>query len=391
MSRFFKPYEGKHPFLFVSYAHRQSDSVVDTIRILHDGNYRLWYDEGIPAGSDWPANIAQHMQSCERVLFFLSERAMESPNCYSEMRTAARLGKPILVVRLEETEVEGKWKELLDGKPEIPLIGSPDARADAILSSGFLPRRYQRSWRENISWRVLGLVASLLLLLSVAGALTALALGLWTPMARNVPEAIIAETPEPTPIPTPIPVVELGGAERYFAVRFPDSQQERAIRRALNIPEDEIYRWQLAEVHNLYFCGNMVIDSLKNVSFDKEGTCRVNGSPVITGQISDLRLLENALRLERLALICQPLEKLSPLSGHLLLRELSLAGSSASSLRELQELPSLEILHLEHTDIRDLTPLEALPALRIVTVSRDMLPLHWDDSAPFSVRLIPEQ
>ena len=252
MSRFFKPYEGKLPFLFVSYAHRQSDSVVDTIRILHDRNYRLWYDEGIPAGSDWPANIAQHMQNCERVLFFLSERAMESPNCYSEMRTAARLGKPILVVRLEETEAEEKWKDLLDGKPEIPLIDNPEARANAILSSGFLPRRFRRSWRENISWRILGLAASLLLLLSAAGALAALALGFWTPMAPTVPDAIVAETPEPTPAPTPVPVVELGDAERYFAVRFPDSQQERAIRRALNIPEDEIYRWQLAEISSVH-------------------------------------------------------------------------------------------------------------------------------------------
>lgn len=390
MSRFFKPYEGSRPFLFVSYAHRQSDSVVDTIRILHDRNYRLWYDEGIPAGSDWPANIAQHMQSCERVLFFLSERAMESPNCYSEMRTAARLGKPILVVRLEETDAEEKWKDLLDGKPEIPLIDTSEARAGAILSSGFLPQRFRRSWRENVSWRVLGLAASLLLFLSAAGALAALAFGFWSPMAPAVPEAIVAETPEPTPAPTPVPVVELGGAERYFAVRFPDSLQERAIRRTLDIPEDEIYRWQLAEISDLYFCGNMITDSLENVSFDRNGTCRVNGAPVITGRVSDLSLLENAVKLERLALICQPLEKLSPLSGHLLLRELSFAGSSVSNLRELQELPSLETLHLEHTGVRDLTPLEALPALKTVTVSRDMLPLNWNNSAAFTVRLVPE-
>nr|MCR4607920.1 toll/interleukin-1 receptor domain-containing protein [Oscillospiraceae bacterium] len=104
MSRFFKPYEGKRPYIFISYAHLQSETVVDTIRILYEKGYRLWYDEGIPAGSDWPANIAQHMQGCERVIFFLSERAMESPNCYSEMRTACRLGKPVLIVRLEDTE-----------------------------------------------------------------------------------------------------------------------------------------------------------------------------------------------------------------------------------------------------------------------------------------------
>ena len=61
MNRFFKPYEGTRPFLFISYAHHQSEEVVSTIRILHEKGWRLWYDEGIPAGSDWPANIAQHM------------------------------------------------------------------------------------------------------------------------------------------------------------------------------------------------------------------------------------------------------------------------------------------------------------------------------------------
>ena len=42
MSSFFKPYEGARPFFFVSYAHKQSDAVVDTIRILHDKGWRLW-------------------------------------------------------------------------------------------------------------------------------------------------------------------------------------------------------------------------------------------------------------------------------------------------------------------------------------------------------------
>ena len=73
MSKLFKPYEGKRPYLFISYPHKQSDAVVDTIRILHEKGYRLWYDEGIPAGSDWPANIAQHMRDCQAVICFISD------------------------------------------------------------------------------------------------------------------------------------------------------------------------------------------------------------------------------------------------------------------------------------------------------------------------------
>ena len=387
MSRFFKPYEGTKPFLFISYAHRESSQVVDTIRILHEKGYRLWYDEGIPAGSDWPANIARHMQNCERVVFFVSERALESQNCYSEIRTAARLKKPTLLVKLEDTVPDERWTGLLDGKTEIPILETAPERADAILNSGFVPKRFLHSALESIPWESMGLVASLLLFLTAAGVLGALAGGVWNPPPQSTLQ-VIAETPAPSPSPTPPPVIELGAAERFFAVRFPDSQQERAVRRALGDTQEEIYRWQLADIRELFFCGNMIAKGLENIRFDPDGTCRVNGAPVIMGQISDLSLLESAVRLEKLALICQPLKDLSSLKGHLLLQELSLAGSTVTDLSGLRELPGLTTLHLEHTQTNDLRPLEALGALKTVTVSQDMLPLHWNDGAGFRVVLV---
>ena len=387
MSRFFKPYEGTKPFLFISYAHRESSQVVDTIRILHEKGYRLWYDEGIPAGSDWPANIARHMQNCERVVFFVSERALESQNCYSEIRTAARLKKPTLLVKLEDTVPDERWTGLLEGKTEIPILETAPERADAILNSGFVPKRFLHSALESIPWESMGLVASLLLFLTAAGVLGALAGGVWNPLPQPTPQ-VIAETPAPSPSPTPPPVIELGAAERFFAVQFPDSQQERAVRRALGDTQKEIYRWQLADIRELFFCGNMIAKGLENIRFDPDGTCRVNGAPVIMGQISDLSLLESAVRLEKLALICQPLKDLSSLKGHLLLQELSLAGSTVTDLSGLRELPGLTTLHLEHTQANDLRPLEALGALKTVTVSQDMLPLHWNDGAGFRVVLV---
>ncbi len=387
MSGFFKPYEGSRPFLFISYAHLQSDAVLETIRILHEKGWRLWYDEGIPAGSDWPANIAQHMQSCERVVFFLSERALASHNCTSEMKTAARLGKPILIVRLEDAAADGAWKDILDGCREIPPLESAAERADAILRAGFLPRRLHRSWTEHIPWRALGLIASLLFFLAAAGALGALATGRWSPVPDPDPPA---ETEARRVTPSPVPVVELGDAERFFAVSFPDKQQERAVRRALANPADAVYRWQIAEIPELYFCGNLTPDGMDAVSFDVDGTCRVNGAPVVQGQVADLSLIGSMAKLERLALICQPLDDLSGLNGHMLLRELSLAGSSVDDLSAITELPSLETLHLEHTGVLDLRVLDALPNLKTVTVSRDMLPLTWNDQAAFAVVLIRE-
>lgn len=391
MSRFFKPYEGTRPFLFISYAHLQSEEVVSTIRILHERGWRLWYDEGIPAGSDWPANIARHMQDCERVIFFLSARAMESPNCYSEMRTACRMKKPVLVVRLEDAEPDDRWKEILQGQQEIPLIENAAARADEILRSGFVSRRFHRSFTESLPKGTLSLVASLLFFAVSAGALGALRSGLWNPfLQEELQESVsVAEETDKEP-EEPVPdVVDLGEAERLFAISFPDADQEKAIRSALNMKEDEIIRGDLAELDQLYICGNMVLKSLEKVTFDEDGVCRVNGAPVIRGQVSDLSLFPYAVRLEKLGLLCQPLADLSDLRSHVLMQDLSLAGSTVESIAALENLPSLEILRLEHTQVSDLTALSGLPRLQTVTVSRNMLPLSWGADAGFSVVLVP--
>ncbi len=389
MSRFFKPYEGNKPFLFVSYSHRQSDLVVESIRILHDQGWRLWYDEGIPAGSDWPANIARHMEACEAVLFFLSGTALESPNCLSEIRTAARLHKTILVLRLEDIEPGGEWDVLPPREKHLTAAETAEGNAELILQSGFLKRRFHHRWTERIPWRALGLTASLLFFLAAAGAFAALATGRWSPFPEPeaAPLPVPTPTPTATPAPTPVPVVDLGGNERFFAVSFPDSQQERAVRSALQMPKEEIQAWNLAELSKLFFCGNMVRKDLNGVSFREDGSCLVNSAPVIQGRVKDLSLMQDMKRLEELALICQPVSKLSDLNGLTVLKDLNLAGSRAADLTGLNDLPALKTIHLEYTDVRDLTPLENLPALKTVTVSRDMLPLKWSPDARFAVIL----
>ena len=184
--------------------------------------------------------------------------------------------------------------------------------------------------------------------------------------------------------------MDLGEAERYFAVEFPDGDQERAIHAALGIPAGEdIFRGDLAELEELYLCGNMTAKSLSKVTFDEDGVCRVNGAPVIEGKVKNLSVLPYAVRLTKLGLICQPLGNISDLNSHVLLQELSLAGSTVEDIAALEDLPSLEVLHLEHTGVSDLAALDSLPRLKTVTVSRNMLPLSWSGDAGFAVVLVP--
>ena len=383
MSKLFKPYEGKRPYLFISYPHKQSDQVIDTIRILHDQGYRLWYDEGIPAGSDWPANIAQHMRDCEAVICFISDHFLKSQNCFSEVRAAVHLKKPILILYLEDIEPDERWKPLLQNRPVIPVLDSAQDRAKAILAASFVRRRFRHTWAEQIPWQKLTLTVSLLMFLTASTAFWGLVTGRFSFLqTTSAPEQVREELQEAPPA-----IVDMGAAQQFFSVKFPDAQQEKAIRNTLGKQEEDILSEELSQVTQLHFCGNMVLKTTNGVEFDADKNWRVNGARVLEGSVEDLQLIGKLSYLEGLSLVYQPVSDVSALHDLVLLKELNLAGTKVTSLDSLTELPSLEVLNLQHTQITDLRPLENLPRLKTVAVSRDMLPLTWSGDARFEVVL----
>lgn len=100
-----KAYEGPEKYIFVSYAHKDSTTVFRVLSQLVDKGYRIWYDEGIVPGSEWPENIAQHLAGSTAVMVFVTPRSMNSDNCRSEITFAKTRQKPILSVVLERTDI----------------------------------------------------------------------------------------------------------------------------------------------------------------------------------------------------------------------------------------------------------------------------------------------
>lgn len=384
MSVFFQPYEGRRPYVFISYSHRDSDAVLRIISELNDRKLRLWYDEGIPAGSDWPKNIELHMRGCAAVLFFLSNTALASPNCYSEIRTAVALKKPILLIPLEPTEPDNRWRELL---ARAETVSDAEHPSEAIRAWRVLRRSFYRRWTDSFRAEWIGLFAALLLFGAASFGLFLLISGRFDP--PEPPQPTVTATPdvsEATPEPVPQPSID----PSLFPVSFPDSQQEDGVRLMLGKSEGDILRPELADLTELYFCGNQVMRSMDGVSLATDGTIVSGTSKILlSGKISDLSVIGLSVYLRRLALVGQPLGSLEPLNNLVLLEELYLSGSTVGDLSALNGLSSLRVLHIEHTDVRDLTPLGALPSLRTVTVSADMLPLEWPKDKPFTVILVP--
>ncbi len=415
MSTFFRPYEGKRPYVFISYSHRDSDRVLDILTELNDRKLRLWYDEGIPAGSDWPINIETHMRECAAVLFFLSRTALASQYCYSEIQTAIALKKPILAVRLDDAKPDMRWLSLLRNA-ELLLFSLEDTQHATVLRWGEVSntaaymlkgsatiaqeilrwKRILRSfYRNRTDWippEWVGAAIALLLLLATAVGLHTLIRSLSDPDVDPTP----AFTPVPTATGTPTPIAEVTAAPTpmidpsNFPVKLPDSQQDAAVRNLLGKGKnDDILRPELAAIKELYFCGHMTLRSTDGIVCEPDGTVKVGASTVITGKVGDLSVIGTMVFLERLALIDQPLRDLTPLNDLVLLKELWLSGSALSDVSDLTGLISLETLHLEHTQVKDLKCLETLPSLRVVTVSADMLPLTWTEDKPFRVILVP--
>ena len=99
----FKPYEGEQNYIFVSYSHCDKDAVFPIIERLNAEGFRIWYDEGIEWGSEWPQSIADHVKTCSALVLFVSKNSLKSKNCREEFQFVhKRESNDILAIYLEE-------------------------------------------------------------------------------------------------------------------------------------------------------------------------------------------------------------------------------------------------------------------------------------------------
>ena len=100
---YFKPYEGDKPYIFISYAHADDDTVLPIISDMHRRGYNIWYDEGIEVGSEWQECIASHLADAHLVVAFISNAYMRSDNCRREMHYAQSKKIKTINIFIEDT------------------------------------------------------------------------------------------------------------------------------------------------------------------------------------------------------------------------------------------------------------------------------------------------
>lgn len=101
----FEAYQGDEPYIFVSYSHKDSSTIYPEIENLYQKGYRIWYDEGIEPGNEWPEEIALALSACSHFIVFVSPAAAASENVRNEINFALNKGKPFLAVHIRETKL----------------------------------------------------------------------------------------------------------------------------------------------------------------------------------------------------------------------------------------------------------------------------------------------
>ena len=99
------PYEGKEPYIFVSYCHKDRAQIYPVLEQMALDSYRIWYDDGNHAGDDWLDNIENRLEDCKAVVAFISENSSLSRNCKSEIVYALKCRKKIVPILMDNADL----------------------------------------------------------------------------------------------------------------------------------------------------------------------------------------------------------------------------------------------------------------------------------------------
>nr|WP_281719646.1 TIR domain-containing protein [Nitrosomonas nitrosa] len=128
------------PYVFVSYAHTDSEAVFSQLSVLHSMGVRVWWDEGIGWGARADDEIAVALEKSAAVLWCSSPGWTKSRYAVEEVTHAWRIRKRILQLELAPAKLPPGLRMLLRSRQALSV---QDLREDkfrrAIASK--IPRR----------------------------------------------------------------------------------------------------------------------------------------------------------------------------------------------------------------------------------------------------------
>ena len=130
-------YQGDEPYIFVSYAHADSEKVFAEIIKLNKAGYHVWYDEGIAPGNEWTDEIADALAGCALFVVMITPASTASENVQNEINYAIDEKKPFIAIHLEETDLKRGIKLQIGSKQAILKYNMTEEEYDYKLVRAF--------------------------------------------------------------------------------------------------------------------------------------------------------------------------------------------------------------------------------------------------------------
>lgn len=115
------PYEGELPYVFFSFCHENHEIVYPLIERMAAAGFRVWFDDGIHPGQEWPEVIAEHLNQSAVCVCAASMEFQNSHNCKNELTFAVNGKKSLMAILLEDFEMSLGLKLQLGNTQQLKL------------------------------------------------------------------------------------------------------------------------------------------------------------------------------------------------------------------------------------------------------------------------------
>ena len=91
------------PYIFISYSHKDRDTILPIIKTLYESGWKVWYDEGLTIGDKYDETLEAHVKECSAFLLFVTEHSLDSLYVKeNEIPWAIDSGRPVIKCLLDE-------------------------------------------------------------------------------------------------------------------------------------------------------------------------------------------------------------------------------------------------------------------------------------------------
>lgn len=385
----FTPFDGDQPFIFVSYAHADSQRIFPVLEELNSRGCNIWYDGGINLHATFASSTLSKVSTCSQYVIFLSQNCADSYWVNAELCYAAQSGcTNYCAVMLESNIVIPAAAQAIIDSPTFKKINASElssqriaAELATILGAGEVAESGEKSvsapsivstlgdgmitlGKQTFSFEAaeLDFTGDRLTDLSpLRGMPNLQRLVLWgnnvtdlSPLSeirslRSLDVSCNSDLSDLSPIAQLVGLTELNLSNN---TKIKDLA-----------PISNLTALQVLNLWRVGLKGAQPLAGLTELTFLKLGGSRIEDGSFLAG-LTNLRTLD---------LYNNDLRDSSPLAGLTQLTNLDLYNNYVSDLTPLAGLVLLERLDLERNKFTDITPLLALTALTHLDVSHNSI------------------